>query len=607
VKVHIVCRVTGTRVLARQALDLVKFCGWSVGQFPRDDVDYNYAFPYMELRQFGKPFVALFTHREDCVPDKVKIWESQAKRAILRTTYCQKYKKQLENYGLTKVVTPAIDRNKFTISRVVSKSDKPIVGLSGFTYKGGRKGENLIVQLQKHPIFNEFEWRASGRGWPVTLTSYSWEDMQKFFQGLDLFLCSSLYEGVPYPVLEAMACGVRCIIPRDVGLLDELPDMVDLIRYERGNLESLIGALDTTLKMSRVVNQEQLRAATERFEVANWANDHLNAFALLEKNKKSYWVKKNDIEKDCGIYAVAYGSNARTCARRLINSSKKFMPHIPIALASSEPLGIEDYHISCPDLDLGGRYAKMKVCELAPKQWKYILYLDADIEIVADVSFLFKAVRDGWDIVATKDTDTGGFNRIEKLFSRDSKERELGLAKLGTGKFTAIAGGVFCFQRNDRVKRFFDEWVKEWKVLGRRDQGALLRAIMPNPVKILMLGNQWNSFTRYFDIRKTAGIVHHQQQARRWRGNYPDRLDSLHTIAQLEPRRISDKDSDGFFKMLAIKTFAGGSQLVRRNTEFVAVGWYAQQLINYKIAVCLGNKIDNFDSEKERRQIFTEV
>jgi len=59
--------------------------------------------------------------------------------------------------------------------------------------------------------------------------------------------------------------------------------------------------------------------------------------------------------------------------------------------------------------------------------------------------------------------------------------------------------------------------------------------------------------------------------------------------------------------MLAIKTFAGGSQLVRRNTEFVAVGWYAQQLINYKIAVCLGNKIDNFDSEKERRQIFTEV
>ena len=93
----------------------------------------------------------------------------------------------------------------------------------------------------------------------------------------------------------------------------------------------------------------------------------------MEKNKKSYWINANLENSDRGIYAVAYGKNARTCAQRLVSSARKYMPDIPIAIASAESLGIEDYHISCPDLDLGGRYAKIEAYNLAPKQWKYVL------------------------------------------------------------------------------------------------------------------------------------------------------------------------------------------------------------------------------------------
>ena len=48
-------------------------------------------------------------------------------------------------------------------------------------------------------------------------------DMRAFYPGLDLYLNTSLHEGIPMGVLEAMACGVPVIAPRVGGL----PEMID--------------------------------------------------------------------------------------------------------------------------------------------------------------------------------------------------------------------------------------------------------------------------------------------------------------------------------------------------------------------------------------------
>lgn len=47
------------------------------------------------------------------------------------------------------------------------------------------------------------------------------EKMPDFYNSIDLYVCASLHEGTPNPVLEAMACGVP-IISTDVGLVPEL-------------------------------------------------------------------------------------------------------------------------------------------------------------------------------------------------------------------------------------------------------------------------------------------------------------------------------------------------------------------------------------------------
>lgn len=46
-------------------------------------------------------------------------------------------------------------------------------------------------------------------------------DMAEWYRGLDVFLCTSLNEGTPMPVLEAAACGLP-IISTDVGIAREL-------------------------------------------------------------------------------------------------------------------------------------------------------------------------------------------------------------------------------------------------------------------------------------------------------------------------------------------------------------------------------------------------
>lgn len=60
------------------------------------------------------------------------------------------------------------------------------------------------------------------------------EEMPTFYNGIDCYICASIHEGTPNPVLEAMACGVP-VISTDVGLIPELfgPLQKEFILEER--------------------------------------------------------------------------------------------------------------------------------------------------------------------------------------------------------------------------------------------------------------------------------------------------------------------------------------------------------------------------------------
>ena len=52
--------------------------------------------------------------------------------------------------------------------------------------------------------------------------------------------------------------------------------------------------------------------------------------------------------------------------------------------------------------------------------------------------------------------------------------------------------GVMWFRRSERLDRFSQEWRREWRRFKRHDQGALLRALEKCPVRLWLLGRDYN-------------------------------------------------------------------------------------------------------------------
>lgn len=306
-------------------------------------------------------------------------------------------------YGKTALVNPPLDLEKF---KPIPKDRNrlPRIGVSGYTYGDGRKGERLVSQLYSNWNWNAVEWRASGRGWPMPTVNFAWGEMETFYQHIDIYLCASLIEGIPMPPLEALACGTPVVIPSGVGMLDDLPDGPGIWRYKAGDLDSMGKALRTALEGYGDVKQEWLRNAVSGYSIRRWVEDH----AVLIDEIETPLEDTHDLppyQGRAGVVYVAYGAPARGCVVEAMQSWKQYMPQIPIALISSEETGIEDIFIQYPDRDVGARWAKTVLDSLTPPSWDYVLYLDADTQITADISFLFQALQDGWDWIICRNPD----------------------------------------------------------------------------------------------------------------------------------------------------------------------------------------------------------
>jgi hypothetical protein len=224
-----------------------------------------------------------------------------------------------------------------------------------------------------------------------------------------------------------------------------------------------------------------------------------------------------------GIYCVAFGAPARACALRLMESAKRHMPDVPIALCAAQRIGPEDVLIVQPDSDVGGRRAKLRAYDLAPAEWQSILYLDADTEIVAPVYQLFDWAEDGWELVICRDV-----GETLHSFRRKNNLDELRQVEAAVGTLYALQfnGGVWALRRCPAAETFMRRWRDEWEIHAQRDQGALIRALHAHPLRVLVLGMEWNTFVPQAAGIKTAGIMHYPGDARRWVGKLPGRIDS---------------------------------------------------------------------------------
>lgn len=233
---------------------------------------------------------------------------------------------------------------------------------------------------------------------------------------------------------------------------------------------------------------------------------------------------KGNSDKKRGFVYVAFGEPSRKClVDTAIPAARRYMPEVPIAVISDREVGVEDYFIKHDDLDIGGRKAKLSVYRVTPKEWDYVIYMDADTELRGRIDFLFQILDTGWDFAICRHWGKHSFRRFRN--PDNLTEWEVSAKELGSEELMAYQGGVFAFRRNPEVRKFFNAWLKEYDRWCKRDQAALVRALHKNPIKLYLLPPCWNNRKR----DSTTVILHYTHSARRYDHldfKRVDRLDS---------------------------------------------------------------------------------
>lgn len=284
--VNVICRnFREDRVIPRFSRYLSDFLGWEVSAGPVSGADVYYLSAYFEIQMFkgGKlddaPKAAYFTHKEINPPGNAKaaLFDRVAAQVDLRIVTASMYAEGIIQFGDTVKIFPPVERHRFTIPKK-KKNQRFVAGFSGFTYRNGRKGESLARRLVKATSGEPISWVASGRGWPVETVRVSWRDLPAFYQSLDVLVVTASVEGVPMPPLEVLSCGGSVVIPRGVGLLDDLPDLPGIHRYNAGDLKSLLSAFHEAAVMRSSVKRSDLRDATWQYSILSWCEQHRAAF-----------------------------------------------------------------------------------------------------------------------------------------------------------------------------------------------------------------------------------------------------------------------------------------------------------------------------------------
>ena len=194
-----------------------------------------------------------------------------------------------------------------------------------------------------------------------------------------------------------------------------------------------------------------------------------------------------------GAVLVAYGDAAAREAGRAISSLKATDPRLPVYVISNRfiegailiPFGQEAGY--------GARWAKLNIDLLSP--FKHTLYLDADTSCHRSIMAGFDILADGWDIVMAHSHRQWD----DTLGHLPADDRSYTLGTLGMRPVNLQAGVMF-FTRNKETAGLFKAWREEWVQYRRLDQGALLRALYRQPVKVWLLGRPWNG----------GGIIEHR-------------------------------------------------------------------------------------------------
>jgi alpha-N-acetylglucosamine transferase len=188
-----------------------------------------------------------------------------------------------------------------------------------------------------------------------------------------------------------------------------------------------------------------------------------------------------------GIIYICFGSKAIDAMLQSSASLNCHNNHEIIAVTNNRISGINT--ILFDDLQSKGRWSKVNLDQLSP--FDYTLYLDSDTRINGNLDIYFDTLMNGYDLTITPSKNQGS-----DLFWHLSKDdRTAVYQSIEFQDVLQLQAGVFSFRKSPAIFNLFQSWRSEWKRFKGQDQGALIRALYNNPVKLYLLSSVFNGGT----------------------------------------------------------------------------------------------------------------
>jgi len=145
--------------------------------------------------------------------------------------------------------------------------------------------KNFGVDVKRFCIFEEIV-KQTGLQYKISNKDYTYDNIQEFYDSIDLLICTSSTEGGPLGIFEAIACGVP-VISTNVGLVQECDtiDKFETVQQACGLIEKLKNPNSLLTYTSRqylqVCSKLSMERVIETWEAFFRACDCLNTKSLL--------------------------------------------------------------------------------------------------------------------------------------------------------------------------------------------------------------------------------------------------------------------------------------------------------------------------------------
>jgi hypothetical protein len=344
----------------------------------------------------------------------------------------------------------------------------------GRTDYGKRKGRALIEHVRELPYVDLH----------MTMGQVADDDMPEFYRGLDYVLVPALVEGGPMCLTEGLACGVKIICPRTVGIAEMFPE--GIINYRCGDWDSLKSVLDR-------LYQEKMRLhdMVAEYTWDKWAKEHERVFAQMARHQ------------DVCVYTTCIGEYGEALGAI----------SMPLMQAWAARHGYRFHAFREQGDHVTPSWVRMDMCaHMRAHGYRYGIYLDLDTVVnPAAPDLIDQLPKGGWDIAAWNHGDDEGWDTRNATGNIRDYCRYAGIdaPKNYTGRDYFNAGVIVVTDK-------YLDWIPGWPESphGCQDQNALNLAVIRGDLRWYRLGHEWNYGHMSSippDIYKRAHVVHCNQ------------------------------------------------------------------------------------------------